>query len=100
MNCEKCGKGEMVPGKVYRLGGCLVVIGYTLWLPAVLLLILTTIFAFVGTKATGEAFEGQMEKAKVEAIGDLEEIYELPEAVLDDFKDDGTIAPETLDLLV
>ena len=99
MICEKCGQGEMQLTKVRKFSGCLVAIGYTLWIPAIVILILTTMFAYVGTKATGEAASKGFEKAKTEAINNLETINGLPQIVIDDFKDDQSIKQSTLDSL-
>lgn len=96
MNCEKCGQGQMVPGKVYRLSGCLVAIGYTLWIPAVIVLILASIFAIIGTGATGSTMTESAKQYKREAIQELKNIEGLPQVVINDFKNDASIEDSNL----
>jgi hypothetical protein len=51
--CEKCGARPMTATKVRRFSPALVAIGYTLWVPVVLLFLLITLGSFVAGAPSG-----------------------------------------------
>jgi len=87
MTCEKCAQGTMAAVKLWRFSGCLVAIGATLLIPAVLSLIGATLLVIVGfvttaTQATRTAaIPGQ---AKAEALMRLRAIP-IDDALVNEF---------------
>lgn len=99
MNCEKCKTGTMYEAKIPRFSGCLIAIGYSLLVPAILALLLTTGFALFGMFATGQASVEGVGEAKERALESLRAIEGLPGPVITDFYEDGQIEDSNKDSL-
>lgn len=100
MNCEKCkADSSMMPTKVFRFSGCLVAIGVSLLVPSMLALGAATFCAVAGVFSGGSATVQLAEDLKREAISELENIPDLPDAVVSDFTVDGAIDEATLTAL-
>ena len=91
MNCEKCNVGEMEPTKVARFTGCLIGIGYTLLIPAIVAISVATGVTLSGILITGETTSRSAERAKAETANKLRAIRGLPEYIVEDFKRSGEI---------
>jgi hypothetical protein len=94
--CEKCKTGVMARTKIRRFSPALVIIGYTLWIPALLLLISTTACTACLTLAPTVAVPGSFVAAQTEALKDLRAIPDLPPAVIAEFDRSQTVSEPTL----
>jgi len=99
MVCEKCNTGKMARDKIYRLSGCLVTIGYTLWVPAVLVLIVTLAFTVFGVSATSTAASTTRDTAKKAALERLKNIPNIAQEVSREFESTGQIDQQTMSKL-
>jgi hypothetical protein len=93
---EKCKSGVLHLTKVRRLSGGLVAIGYTLWVPALLLLLLVTSCGIFTVGAGSSASSKVITQAREETAARLEKVYGLPPAIVTEFRKTGTVSPQTL----
>jgi|BarGraNGADG00212_1021973.scaffolds.fasta_scaffold00114_7 hypothetical protein len=97
--CEKCHGGTMTRTKIRRFSPGLVVVGYTVWVPALLLLLGVTGCAVFMTGASGKAMTDQMQKDRATFVSDLQQVEGLPPAALDEARTAGFIKVETIKAL-
>jgi hypothetical protein len=95
IKCEKCQTGAMAPVKVFRFSGCLVAVGVTVLVPAILGLVVGALLAIFGTVGTATTSSEALSRAKATAARSLREIP-VEETVVDDFFDDAMIREDTL----
>jgi hypothetical protein len=99
LSCEKCHAGAMIRTRVSKFSTALVLIGYTLWIPALLLLLGTTACTIL-TMGAGTARTAKVAlDAKREAIEKLGKIENLPPIVLTEFERDDKVQDSTLSSL-
>ena len=94
ITCDKCKTGTMVTTKVPRMADGLRVIGYTLWIPALLVVVLGTACGMFVTGGAGSTVIETIADAKAEAVAELSEVENLPSTILATFESAGRI-PET-----
>ena len=105
LTCQKCGSKDIRKAKVPRLSGCLVAIGYTLWIPAALLLLVALLMTFGLVGAAGSVASETSKESKEKAIAQLQKIgvqditepglvQRVPPSLLETFRKQGSI-PET-----
>jgi hypothetical protein len=96
--CKTC-SGQMNRTAVRRFSPGIVFMGYTLLIPSVLILLMSSACAVFtcgsATKVAADEFENQ----KQAAIKQLAEIRDVPKSLVDDFQQDGQITPASLDAL-
>lgn len=86
----------MQPFKVPRWSAGLQIIGYTLWVPAILILALSTIMAIVSVGGVGSTTSEVVTKTRHDETTRLRGIVGMPAAVVDDFADDGLVGERAL----
>ncbi len=96
MQCEKCGSTAMVPRKLFRSSGCLVVAGAVLLLASLVATGSGIVVGLVGPGATREAVSVRDSQATAKAVAALHRIPNLPDAVLTELESTGRVAEETL----
>jgi len=99
MQCEKCGSTDLRKKKVFRLSGCLAAIGYTLWVPAVVILLIAILLSVGLVGAAGEVGTQIEEETRAEAVAALRQIEGVPPTVVASFQEDGIIEQAELDSL-
>lgn len=80
ITCEKCKVGGMYPTTTARFSSALRLIGYTLLIPSVLLLLLTSGCAVVSCSSVAKTAAGQVTSSMDELRADLAAIEGLTEA--------------------
>ena len=84
--CEKC-RGPMVPARLRRFSPALVAIGYTLWIPAVLILLAATGCGLLVVGGSATATTELLAQAEQTAVAELRAIDGLPATVVSEFTD-------------
>jgi hypothetical protein len=86
----------MAATRVPKFSSVLRIIGFTLWIPALLLLAGSTVMV-CATMGAGSSAAGEvMTRARNEGANRLRGVRQMPEAVVDDFKEDGQVAETVL----
>jgi len=96
MNCEKCNVGQMVRDRVFRLSGCVVGIGYTLWVPALLVLLFAIVLTVIGTASTTAAGSTALDTSKKQALARLKQVPNIPAEAITEFEKGGRLSEQTL----
>ncbi len=96
MDCEKCSTAKMFATKIYRLSGCLVAIGYTVLIPAILGLIGLTIVAILGVVGGGASAVAVQQVAQQTYIERLNEIEGITTEATQEFETSGTVSDESM----
>jgi len=96
ISCEKCKTGQMGATRVPRFSSTLRVIGFTLWIPAVLFLAGSTVMVCVTTEAGSKAAVEQSTKTRHEGANRLQGIGQMPDSVVEDFREDGRVEETVL----
>lgn len=99
LTCEKCKSGTMESTKVRRFSSGLVFIGFTLWVPCLLILLVATGSAMFMGGAGTVAMTETMKKSKQEAVASLQKIDGLPASIIAEFDQHGTIEQSVLNAL-
>jgi hypothetical protein len=89
----------MVPKKLFRSSGCLVVVGAVLLLASLSGTGLGVVIGLVGPGATREAASRQDSQARTKAVADLQRIPNLPDALVRELESTGKVSEETLSQL-
>lgn len=98
MQCRQC-NGSMKRKQIYRLSGCLVVIGSFILICGFLTIGMAIWITVAGTSATAKIESETLAEAKKEVRQKLEGIDGLPESVIREFKTTGDIKQKTIDSL-
>lgn len=96
--CKTC-NGQMSKTSVRRFSPGIVFMGYTLLIPSILVLLLSSACAVMTCGAAGKAATETFDVQKNETLGKLREINGLPQSVIADFEQDGMIEQATIDAL-
>lgn len=96
ITCEKCKTGSMWQTRVAKFSDALRIIGFTLWVPAVLLLAGSTVMVCVTAGAGGSTAIDQAAKARNEGANRLSGVRLMPDAIVEDFRADGLVEETTL----
>jgi hypothetical protein len=96
--CKTC-NGQMSKTAVRRFSSGIVFMGYTLLIPSVLILLLSSACAVVTCGTTTQSAADQLTRQKDETATRLRGISELPQAVIADFEQDGILEPAALNAL-
>lgn len=96
--CEKCKAGTMQRDRVPRMSPALRFIGFTLWIPALALVLLTTACGVLFAGAGASATAGTLDAAKKNAIAQLHQ-YDAPFGIVDEFDRTGTVQDASLEAL-
>jgi hypothetical protein len=80
LTCEKC-RGEMAATKARRFSPGLALIGYTLWVPALLVMLGTGGCSLLALKSASDSLGDALETAKVDIRERLQQIEGLPPEV-------------------
>jgi hypothetical protein len=90
--CEKCHQGQMQATKIRRFSGGLVFVGYTLWIPALLIMLMTgacTLFSFgVGSSSTMRVAD----EAKQRATTALHKVHGVTPEMISEFVEKSTLS--------
>lgn len=97
--CEKCKQGTMVSTRVPRMSSGLRIVGFTLWIPALLVLVFSAGSCLLMTGATGNAAAAQLTRLRAESANRLRDLPDIPISVVETFETTGAIAPSALDAL-
>lgn len=98
LTCEKC-SGQMATDRIRRFSPGLVVIGYTLWIPALLLLLGASACGVLVVGSTTSTAGQQVTEAERTALERLRSIEGLPPAVVGEFERTKRVDQSTLDTL-
>lgn len=97
--CEKCRQGNMHRARVPRMSPGLRFLGYVLWVPALLMLILAggcgLLVGGAGTSATVET----VTKSRNDAANQLLDIGSIPRERIEEFQKSGTFERNELQLI-
>ncbi len=99
IRCEKCKQGTMLTARVPRMSSGLRMVGFTLWVPALALLILSAGCGILMTGAGGSAMVDSHERLRTESANRLRDIPELPVGEVEEFGRTGAISPSALEAL-
>jgi hypothetical protein len=89
----------MLPKKIFRSSGCLVVAGTVLLVASLTALALGIVIGLVGPKATRDAVANHDRQTMTKALTDLRKIPNLPPAVAKELESNGKVSDETLSQL-
>ena len=87
------------PTKVFRLSGCLAVVGVFLLVPSILLFCFAVLTGVLGTAATGSASVQSRNDDKQKATAEMRAIEGLPSAIVAEFETNRKVAVEMLSAL-
>jgi hypothetical protein len=98
IRCEKCQRGTMAPARIRRFSQPLVFIGYTLLVPAVLLMVWTLVgvIEMSGGSSGRQVTTDPVEEAHDDAYAALKEVPSLHPDVIYEFTSTGQISETTL----
>ncbi len=99
LKCEKCGGTNLKKTKVRRLSGCLAAIGYTLWVPGAIGLLVAVLLSLVVVGATGKGAADLETQTKAEVVQQLRQIEGVPDTLIAGFEDSGNIPQAQLEAL-
>lgn len=100
LTCEKCKQGVMTAKRIPRMGHGLSIVGYTLVVPSLLLLTLTTACGVFVVGSSNRGFAGErIENAKRAASEELLNIRDVPRSAAEDFAKTGSVPQEVLSAL-
>jgi hypothetical protein len=86
----------MVRDRVFRLSGCVVGIGYTLWVPALLVLLFAIVLTVIGTASTTAAGSTALDTSKKQALARLKQVPNIPAEAITEFEKGGRLSEQTL----
>jgi hypothetical protein len=96
ITCEKCKQGTMV---AQRMGNGLNIIGYTLVVPALLLLVFSTACGVFLGNSGSTLLAGRLGDARARASVQLLDIRELPRSEAEEFRETGRLSRAALEAL-
>jgi hypothetical protein len=96
--CEKCGQGEMASDKVYRMSGCLVMIGYLFVVAGALIMLGAVGFSFLGLSAGTKSLPETLARENARTEGKMAEAG-LPPFVIEEYHRTKTVSSRTLGAL-
>ena len=96
MQCEKCGSGAMEAVKLFRLSGCLVAAGVGLVVTSFAALAVGLLLVASGPKATREAVSSHDTRAKSAAIDALENLPQLPDAIVEELESTDKVSEDAI----
>lgn len=89
----------MARAKIRRFSPGLVAIGYTVWIPALLLVLGVTGCAMLMTRSSANTMHELLEKDRARLVTELQAIDGMPEAVVEEARSTGHLKPETISAL-
>jgi hypothetical protein len=96
ISCEKCHQGQMQATKVRRMSGGLVFVGYALWIPALLVMLLTGACTVAGLGAGGVGAGQTVSAAKQRATTELHKIDGITPDMISEFVEKSTLSEASL----